>query len=828
MPWGALGPAKGGLILPADVLPADLGKSVRDVLSGVQVVAAQVNGLTERVDSALAAVREAEPEILRRLSALEEGDAKLQRRVGAAEAQLAACADGAGRGAADARLEALERKLELLMQRPSPQMRPQCGTAQGTMQHLDHQFQQSMRFPSSAARAGTPGPVSPLTSPLDAQPPDGHKLPPDQRSPESLRNQNMLDSEGPAGEETLNSKSEDHDEEEVGPETYMNSQQEKIAAWLPDGLFRQAMDIAYMTVAGFEAVRTTISMADSQLDRSPDPHLPPIFLACSVFFLINSLTLFRTAVLDGWELVGDEEHEQQEIKEYYIKKGWFKFDAITCLPWDGAAWLIEPQAFWYVSLFRLAHLVRVPTLFKRSSPLTSMHVAHKALWFLYAYFIGVHFLACVWLALLPDPEDESVVGDEFAALYNEAFYFVITTMTTVGYGDIFPTTSKTRIFVIFLMVVGVSLYAYFLGNVSAYLSTSDVYELQVEEKKKALSALMTHFAVPLHIQKEAFCIYPSIIEQSVTFAQFKDTVMDLPTFMQNRVFFYMKLHMIDSVPLFRNQSRECKMLLSRDMQRVMWEPKEYVVRQGELGTEMYVILRGVVEVLVKIPKENEPGKFTNLQVGLLKEGSWFGEISLLQEVCRTASVRTLSAAELLKLTKQSFDALVQLPACAGLKDTIQREADKRKKTTAASSGGAGGQGGTGAESGKDGDAEGRGSYTPGEDTLPGEGTPATTSIASRAVRALQARVRLKAGTFEDTPAECTLSPGSRTLPSAHWRTVGVRVLSGSTNGRSPPASIAEPPQMELDVARCVSTETGPSRVSTGASNPLVPNLPPEG
>ena len=39
----------------------------------------------------------------------------------------------------------------------------------------------------------------------------------------------------------------------------------------------------------------------------------------------------------------------------------------------------------------------------------------------------------------------------------ESLYFVVVTLTTVGYGDIHPTTDASRLFTIFFILIGVSI-----------------------------------------------------------------------------------------------------------------------------------------------------------------------------------------------------------------------------------------------------------------------------------------------------------------------------------------------------------------------------------
>jgi len=46
----------------------------------------------------------------------------------------------------------------------------------------------------------------------------------------------------------------------------------------------------------------------------------------------------------------------------------------------------------------------------------------------------------------------------------DAFYFIIVTLASVGYGDIHPTTPGAKVFVIFLIILGVGTFVGVLAN----------------------------------------------------------------------------------------------------------------------------------------------------------------------------------------------------------------------------------------------------------------------------------------------------------------------------------------------------------------------------
>jgi ABC-type multidrug transport system fused ATPase/permease subunit len=112
------------------------------------------------------------------------------------------------------------------------------------------------------------------------------------------------------------------------------------------------------------------------------------------------------------------------------------------------------------------------------------------------------------------------------------------------------------------------------------------------------------------------------------------------------------LERMRAVPLFDGLAEESLRSLAGQVTLEHFEAEEEVVRQGDDGDTLYVIARGSVEVLVRVGTGQR-------RVNVLNAGDYFGEMALLDDRPRAATVRTLGPAHLYSLTRNDFLALLE-------------------------------------------------------------------------------------------------------------------------------------------------------------------------
>ena len=99
-----------------------------------------------------------------------------------------------------------------------------------------------------------------------------------------------------------------------------------------------------------------------------------------------------------------------------------------------------------------------------------------------------------------------------------------------------------------------------------------------------------------------------------------------------------------------------------------FEPGDEVFHQGDLGDSVYVIQQGECEVI-----REEDG--TSKTLATLRDGDYFGEMALLSDMTRNATIRARTAMEVLLIPKGDFDRLRQSVPAFG--DVFRELAKKR-------------------------------------------------------------------------------------------------------------------------------------------------------
>lgn len=357
-----------------------------------------------------------------------------------------------------------------------------------------------------------------------------------------------------------------------------------------------------------------------------------IFFTDIYLRLANKLRLPATNKID---FKGMQEAPLEERP--YHKSLWLPVDIFTSLPFDIIVSLFGlslPTKI--VSALRLLRIIRIVKLRSVMGLIDHIPKSYKIILAVSGVMLIIHWISCGWMLLNPRTDMDPY------SFYNISLYWTVTTLTTVGYGDITPQTNLARLYTMGVMLIGVASYGIIIGNFSRMIMLKDRYEEERKEKMNALHKYMRFYNIPMSLQRQVFSFYNHLLNQNIS-DQDHQVVNELPQALQNELNIYMKIKLIREVHIFHDCSTPCLKMIAQKLEQTYHSPNEYIIKKGDRGDEMFILGHGEVEVTMG-----------EKVVTTLKAGQFFGEIALLEDTIRTADVKTRAYCDLYTFKKSDF------------------------------------------------------------------------------------------------------------------------------------------------------------------------------
>ncbi|KAK6304500.1 hypothetical protein J4Q44_G00250860 [Coregonus suidteri] len=384
-----------------------------------------------------------------------------------------------------------------------------------------------------------------------------------------------------------------------------------------------------------------------------------------VIFLVDIVLNFHTTFVGpGGEVISDP----KLIRMNYLKT-WFVIDLLSCLPYDIIN-AFENVDEGISSLFSSLKVVRLLRLGRVARKLDHYLEYGAAVLVLLVCVFGLvaHWLACIWYSIgdyeVIDEVTNTIKTDSWLyqlainlgspycynasgsgqweggpgkdSLYITSLYFTMTSLTTIGFGNIAPTTDGEKIFSVAMMMVGSLLYATIFGNVTTifqqmYANTNRYHEmltnvrdfLKLYQVPNGLSERVMDYIV------STWSMSKGIDTEKVLSICPKDMRADICVHLNRKVF--------NEHPAFRLASDGCLRSLAGEFQTIHCAPGDLIFHAGESVDTLCFVVSGSLEVI----QDDEV-------IAILGKGDVFGDVfwkeTTLAHAC--ANVRALTYCDL--------------------------------------------------------------------------------------------------------------------------------------------------------------------------------------
>ncbi len=223
----------------------------------------------------------------------------------------------------------------------------------------------------------------------------------------------------------------------------------------------------------------------------------------------------------------------------------------------------------------------------------------------FVFFMGLHFVASLFIFIgrnqYPNWISElDLENSTFIHIYIASIYYLIATITTVGYGDITPSNQEERIFGLILLIVGIIVYSFAVAGISNYIKEIDDKNADFDKKLKTLEDIRINYpklSDDLYDRISRFLKYKHFNEKKD-----KNIIIDcLPLGLRNVLVYEMYKPIINSFFFFKNfDNNDFIIRIILAFKPILAMKNDILVKDGDFIEEIIFVKKGRLSLEIPI------------------------------------------------------------------------------------------------------------------------------------------------------------------------------------------------------------------------------------
>ncbi|KAM6972482.1 potassium voltage-gated channel subfamily H member 1b [Aplochiton taeniatus] len=397
-----------------------------------------------------------------------------------------------------------------------------------------------------------------------------------------------------------------------------------------------------------------------------------------VIFLVDIVLNFHTTFVGP---AGEVISHPKLIRMNYVKT-WFVIDLLSCLPYDviNAFENVDEGISSLFSSLKVVRLLRLGRVARKLDHYIEYGAAVLVL-LVCVFGLAAHWLACIWYSIgdyeVIDEDSNSVRVDSWLYMLGEAvgtpyrfntsgsgrweggpskdsvyitsLYFTMTSLTSIGFGNIAPTTDGEKIFAVAMMMIGSLLYATIFGNVTTIFQQMYANTNRYHEMLNSVRDFLKLYQVPKGLSERVMDYIVSTWSMSRGIDT--DKVLQIcPKDMRADICVHLNRKVFKEHPAFRLASDGCLRALAMEFQTLHSAPGDLIYHAGESVDSLCFVVSGSLEVI----QDDEV-------VAILGKGDVFGDVFwkevTLAQAC--ANVRALTYCDLHVIKRDALQKVLE-------------------------------------------------------------------------------------------------------------------------------------------------------------------------